>query len=123
VQWFRGGLVFESQRLLYHSASGSRTFLGPATKAKTKTTPTFKIRTVLGSSGTCEGGDRAREGGESGEKGCGGEREEREEEQQRRLVARVVPLLWTGKLTEISHYSPVPELFQKVDFCTKIGTS
>ena len=26
VQWFRGGLVFEAHRLLYHSASGSRTF-------------------------------------------------------------------------------------------------
>ena len=26
VQWFRGGLVFEAHRLLYHSAQGSRTF-------------------------------------------------------------------------------------------------
>jgi len=25
VQWFRGGLVFEARRLLYHSAQGSRT--------------------------------------------------------------------------------------------------
>ena len=26
VQWFRGGLIFEAHRLLYHSASGSRIF-------------------------------------------------------------------------------------------------
>ena len=26
LQWFRGGLVFEAHRLLYHSAYGSRTF-------------------------------------------------------------------------------------------------
>ena len=26
VQWFRGGLVFEAHRLLYHSAEGLRTF-------------------------------------------------------------------------------------------------
>ena len=42
--------------------------------------------------GTCEGGARAREGGETGEEGCAGERQEREEEKQRCHVARVVPL-------------------------------
>ena len=26
VLWYRGGLVFEAHRLLYHSAQGSRTF-------------------------------------------------------------------------------------------------
>ena len=26
VQWFRGGLVFEAHRLLYHSSEGARTF-------------------------------------------------------------------------------------------------
>ena len=36
VQWFRGGLVFEAHRLLYHSALRLKDLLGPVTRVKKK---------------------------------------------------------------------------------------